>query len=59
MMDIAEGLFSTVCMEVNGTYDIEYAGHKISLKPKYKRIHMVDAIKEACGVDFLARYDFR
>ena len=52
MMDIAEGLFSTVCMEVNGTYDIEYAGHKISLKPKYKRIHMVDAIKEACGVDF-------
>ena len=52
MMDLAEGLFSTVCMEVNGTYDIEYAGHKISLKPKYKRIHMVDAIKEACGVDF-------
>lgn len=52
MMDIAEGLFSTVCMEVNGTYDIEYAGHKVSLKPKYKRIHMVDAIKEACGVDF-------
>ena len=52
MMDLAEGLFSTVCKEVNGTYDIEYAGHKISLKPKYKRIHMVDAIKEACGVDF-------
>ena len=52
MMDLAEGIFSTVCKEINGTYDIEYAGHKISLKPKYKRIHMVDAIKEACGVDF-------
>ena len=52
MMDLAEGLFSTVCLEVNGTYDIEYAGHKISLKPSYKRIHMVDAIKEACSVDF-------
>ena len=52
MMDIAEGLFSTVCKEVNGTYDIEYVGHKISLKPNYKRIHMVDAIKDACGVDF-------
>ena len=52
MMDIAEGLFSTVCLEVNGSYDIEYIGHKISLKPGYKRIHMVDAIKEACGVDF-------
>ena len=52
MMDIAEGLFSEVCKEVNGTYDIEYMGHKLSLKPKYKRIHIVDAIKEACGVDF-------
>ena len=52
MMDLAEGLFSTVCLEVNGSYDIEYIGHKISLKPVYKRIHMVDAIKEACGVDF-------
>ena len=52
MMDLAEGLFSTVCLEVNGSYDIEYIGHRISLKPGYKRIHMVDAIKEACGVDF-------
>lgn len=52
MMDIAEGLFSEVCMEVNHTYDIKYMGHDISLKPSYKRIHMVDAIKEACGVDF-------
>ena len=52
MMDLAEGLFSTVCLEVNGSYDIEYIGHKISLKPGYKRIHMVDAIKETCGVDF-------
>ena len=52
MMDIAEGLFSEVCKEVNGTYDIEYMGHKLSLKPKYKRIHIVDSIKEACGVDF-------
>ena len=52
MMDLAESLFSTVCLEVNGSYDIEYIGHKISLKPGYKRIHMVDAIKEACGVDF-------
>jgi lysyl-tRNA synthetase class 2 len=52
MMEIAEGIFSKTCMEVNGTYDIEYEGHKISLKPKYKRVHMVDAIKEKTGVDF-------
>lgn len=52
MMDIAEGIMSEACKEVNGTYDIEYMGNKISLKPGFKRIHMVDAIKEACGVDF-------
>ena len=52
MMDIAEGIMSKACMAVNGTYDIEYMGHKVSLKPGFKRIHMVDAIKEACGVDF-------
>ena len=52
MMDIAEGIMSEACMEVNGTYDIEYMGNKISLKPGFKRIHMVDAIKEICKVDF-------
>ena len=52
MMDVAEGIFSTVCMKVNGTYDIEYMGHKISLKPGFKRIHMVDAILEETGVNF-------
>lgn len=52
MMDIAEGLFSKVCMEVNGTYDISYMGHDISLKPGYKRVHMVDAILEETGVNF-------
>ena len=52
MMDIAEGIMSEACMEVNGTYDIEYMDKKISLKPGFKRVHMVDAIKEACGVDF-------
>ena len=52
MMDIAEGIMSEACLEVNGTYDIEYMGNKITLKPGFKRVHMVDAIKEACGVDF-------
>lgn len=52
MMDVAEGIFSTVCKKIKGTYDIEYEGHKISLKPHFKRIHIVDAIKEKTGVDF-------
>lgn len=52
MMDTAEGIMSEACMTINGTYDIEYMGNKISLKPGFKRIHIVDAIKEKCGVDF-------
>ena len=54
MMDLAEGLISSVAMEVLGTYDISYKGHDISLKPKYKRVHMVDAIKEKTGIDFFS-----
>ena len=52
MMDTAEGIISEACMTINGTYDIDYMEHHISLKPGFKRIHIVDAIKEICGVDF-------
>ena len=52
MMDLIEGLFDSVANEVLGTTDITYQGTKLSLKAPFKRIHMVDAIKEACGVDF-------
>ena len=52
MMDIAEGIISDVCMEINGTYDIIYKDEELSLKPPFKRAHMVDLIKEQTGVDF-------
>lgn len=58
MMDLAEGLISSVAMEVLGTYDISYKGHSISLKPKYKRIHMVDAIREKIGINFFDNMSF-
>ena len=53
MMDMCEQLFETVSTEVLGTTEITYQGNEISLKGPYKRITMVDAIKEACGVDFM------
>ena len=52
MMEITENIIGACAMEVLGTYDINYKGHDISLKPKFKRIHMVDAIKEKTGIDF-------
>ena len=52
MMDLTEGIVSSCAMELNGTYDVEYLGHKISLAPGFKRAHMVDLIKEQTGVNF-------
>ena len=52
MMDITEGIIAYVTNEVLHTYDITYKGHAISLAPGFKRISMVDAIKEKTGVDF-------
>ena len=49
MMDLTEGIIGNVAMEVLGTYDINWKGHNISLKPKFKRAHMVDLIKEKTG----------
>ena len=52
MMNIAEELISTVAKNVLGTTKITYGETEIDLTPGWKRITMIDAIKEACGVDF-------
>ncbi len=52
MMDLTEKLLESVALNVKGTTEIEWKDKTISLKAPFKRLHMVDAIKEACGVDF-------
>lgn len=52
MMDLTEGIIANAAMEVLGTYDINWKGHNISLKPKFKRLHMVEGIKNVTGIDF-------
>ena len=52
MMNIAEELISTVANKVLGTTKIKYGDLDIDLTPGWKRITMIDSIKEACGVDF-------
>lgn len=52
MMDLTEGIISNAAMELNGTYEIDFKEHHFSLKPKFKRAHMVDLIKEKTGIDF-------
>ena len=52
MMDIVEKIFSRTAQEILGTTKISYQGNEIDLAPGWKRITMIDSIKEACGVDF-------
>ena len=52
MMDITEEIFKKCAMKVCGTTKITYQGQDIDLTPGWKRITMIDSIKEACGVDF-------
>ena len=52
MMNMAENLISTVSQNVLRTTKISYQGTEIDLAPSWKRITMIDSIKEACGVDF-------
>ncbi len=52
MMDMVEELFSKCAIKVKGTTKVTYQGQEIDLTPGWKRITMIDSIKEACGVDF-------
>ena len=52
MMNIAEELFSKIAYKLNGSYKVNYQGKEIDLAPGWRRITMIDSIKEACGVDF-------
>ena len=52
MMQLNEGLFEHVALEVCGTTDFKFMGQDISLKAPFKRWNMVDAVKEVTGVDF-------
>ncbi len=52
MMDVVEGCLSTVTKEILGTYDIQFQDQVLHMEAPWKRVHMVDAIKEVTGVDF-------
>ena len=52
MMNISEELISTIAQKVLGTTKITYDGNEIDLSPSWKKITMIDAIKEVTGVDF-------
>lgn len=58
IMDLTEGIFQHVAKTVVGQDVLEYDGKEINVGGKFKRVHMVDAIKEVSGVDFWPEMTF-
>jgi lysyl-tRNA synthetase class 2 len=52
MMETVENCIESVAMETLGFTTVPWGEKTIDLKGPYRRIHMVDAVREACGVDF-------
>lgn len=52
VMNLTEGIIRDVAKNVLGTTTLSYDEQSIDLGSDFKRIHMVDAIKEQTGVDF-------
>ena len=51
MMKFTEELLETICIAVNGKDEVEYQGKTISYKAPFKRMPILDAIKEKTGYD--------
>ncbi|MCC8143856.1 MAG: lysine--tRNA ligase [Tannerellaceae bacterium] len=51
MMDTTEQMLEKICLDVHGTTKVKIGDKKTDFKAPYKRITMIDAIKEHTGVD--------
>ena len=52
MMNIAEEIISTIAKNVLGDTKINYQGQEIDLTPGWRKVPMIEAIKEVTGIDF-------
>ena len=52
IMDLTEGIIQHAAKAVKGDGPVNYQGTEIKINEPFKRVHMVDAIKEITGVDF-------
>lgn len=51
MMGFTEKLLETICIAVNGKPEVQIGDHLVSFKAPYRRIPILDAIKEKTGYD--------
>ena len=52
IMDLTESMVRHIAQEVFGSAKVQYNEEEIDLESAWTRLHIVDAVKEATGVDF-------
>lgn len=52
VMSLTENMVAHIAEKVSGSTKVMYGDVEVDLTPKWKRLHMVDAIKEYVGADF-------
>ncbi|WP_010279289.1 lysine--tRNA ligase [Paenibacillus senegalensis] len=52
IMRLTEELVAHIAQDVLGTTKINYQGHEIDLAPPWRRVSMVEAIRDVVGIDF-------
>ena len=53
VMDLTEKMISTAATEVLGSPVLTYQGQEIDLRPPWRRVTLRDAIRDACGIDYV------
>lgn len=54
MMRITEGMIAHVAQKVLGSTKVMYQGTELDFTPPWRRMTMIDAVKEYAGIDFAA-----
>ena len=54
MMDLFEDLLTSAAQKLLGTYQLEWQGEKLDRPPGCPRLPMHEAVKQYCGIDFMA-----
>ncbi|KAA6335399.1 Lysine--tRNA ligase, partial [termite gut metagenome] len=55
MMTFTESMIEKICLDVNGTTEVQTGNHLINFKSPYKRVTMFEAIKEFTGYDLVGK----
>ena len=56
-MDLTEQMITSVAMDVNGSYKLDFDGQEIDLTPPWKRLELRQGLIDAVGIDINAHPD--